>query len=122
LNSINDDNQPISRTIKSDTFFVKSENKFYPLILDEINWISTSGNYCTISTMTQQDFVVRISLTKIKDYLIRGVFVQINKKDLININKIRMYDPIGIVFIGTKEFSVSRRFKKRLEDSLQFLP
>ena len=49
-------------------------------------------------------------------------FVQINKKDLINTCKIKMYDPLGVVLIGAQEFSVSRRFKKALENSLQFLP
>ena len=107
---------------KSSTFFIKSEdNKYYPVVLDDINWISATGNYCTIYA-NDKKFVVRISLAKIKGYLLQSPFAQINKKDLINIHKIKMYNPLGVVILGTKEFSVSRRFKKELESNLQFLP
>ena len=106
----------------SNTFFVKSDNIFIPLKIEEINSISATGNFCTIYTDSQKEFVLRISLTKIKCYLTAGNFVQINKKDLINTNKIKIYDPQGVVLVGVHEFSVSRRFKKILEDSLQFLP
>jgi len=112
----------IKKTKKTDIFFIKSDSKYYPLALNDISWISASGNYCTIHTDTAQTYELRISLAKIKPYLSGGTFVQINKKDLINTCNIKMYDPLGVVLVGTQEFSVSRRFKKTLENSLQFLP
>lgn len=122
LDMINNSEQFIQNKQNANTFFVKYDDKYYPLKLSEINWISASGNYCTLHTDTHQEFILRISLTKIKRYLLTGTFVQINKKNIINTCKIKMYDPLGSVTIHTQEFSVSRRFKKILEDNLQFLP
>lgn len=116
------DDHLIQRANDYSTFFVKSEEKFFPLKIEDINWVSAKGNYCTIFTEKETEFVVRISLTKIKVFLISGNFSQINKKDLVNCAKIKVYDPKGSITIQNQTFPVSRRFKKSLEDCLTFLP
>jgi len=101
-------------------YFLKSEGKFYPIYLENINWISMSGNLCIIYTDTRI-FEHRITLTKMKDLLDQEKFVQISKKEIVNITKIEIYDPKGIILINNQEISVTRRFKKDLESHLTSL-
>lgn len=105
-----------------DTIFVKHENKFYPIKKRDINWIYAKGDFCRINTNgVPTEFTLRTSLTKIKVGLCREMFFQPHRNYIINLNKIELYDPIGAVQINNQEIPVSKKYKKDLEEKLNFL-
>lgn len=107
--------------MNEDTFFVKSDTKYHAVKKSEISWIFSEGNFCTIQTANLEEYTIRISLDKIKDSLNSDAFVQTHRSYIININSIKVYDPLGKVLINQQEIPVSRTYRKAFEEKLFFL-
>lgn len=102
----------------NDMFFIRSIAKYYPMKINDINWIYTKGNHCIFNLEGRKEYPVRTSLRAIQDYLNADELVQINRNFLINYTKVEMYDPLGTIVINNQELSVSKNFKNDLEERL----
>lgn len=101
--------------------FVKVGTIINKIRLADIYAIESEGNYCTIKT-SNQAYVQRSSLTKMKEKLEEQGFIQINKSTLLPITRI---DHINLtmneVNIAGHTYNLSRSFRKELIDSLNLL-
>lgn len=106
----------------NDSFFVKIKQQFHRVRTKEIDWIQIQGKYSTFYTVSfPSGFSLRVSSPKIKEYLNPENFVQIHRNYIVNIAKIKIYDPSGKVVIDNQELPVSKSYRKILEDKLNFL-
>ncbi|MEL6863524.1 MAG: response regulator transcription factor [Bacteroidota bacterium] len=74
-----------------DSFFIKSHNQLEKVALMEINWIHSEGNYCIIQT-SKRKFVIKISLTRIKQKFPPELFVQIHRSYVVQVQQIQHID------------------------------
>ncbi len=105
---------------RSKIIYIKSAGVFYPIDVYQLNWIVAKGNYCTIFMNNASSYIVRYSLSNLLTSQSLGTLIQIHRNYVINYHKIRYYNPLGTVKIGDEEIPVSKKYKNKLEEKLQF--
>jgi len=105
---------------RSKIFYVKSDGIYYPIDIHQLSWIVTKGNYCTLFMDNGSSYIVRSSLSNFLNAKSLGILTQIHRSYIINFHKIKYYNPLGTVKIGEEEIPVSKNYKKKLEEQIQF--
>lgn len=101
--------------------FVKVGTIINKIRLADIYAIESEGNYCTIKT-TNQSYLQRSSLTKMKGKLEAQGFIQINKSTLLPIKRIDHINlTINEIGIAGHTYNLSRSFRKELIETLNLL-
>ena len=115
---IRENNRPNTMT---ESFFVKSGQMLYRVKIPEIQWVHSDGNYSTIMT-TDRKYAVKISLTKLKQRLPEGVFIQIHRSYIVQKDLIQNIDLSSMeVFVGDSGLPLGRTFKEDLLKQLNLL-
>jgi len=84
------------------------------LLLSDILWIQSDGNYCSIHTGDKK-YVLKKSLVKILELLSADYFIRVHMKFIVAIDKIIKLDlSVNKVFIGENELAVGPRFRADL--------
>lgn len=94
--------------------FVKKQQVICKVNFADIIYIEVDENYCTLFT-TDQKFVVKKSLSKIKEILCTDNFEQIHRKIMINIDKISQINLTeNTIYLSSNyKVSISERYKKQ---------
>ncbi|GAA3630635.1 LytR/AlgR family response regulator transcription factor [Flavivirga jejuensis] len=98
-----------------DYLLIKKQDKICKVILDTIEYVEVEENYSTLYT-SNQNHVIKKSLSKIKEMLLDKNFEQIHRKFLINFDKITEINlSENTVYLSPGfQASISERFKKKL--------
>ena len=103
------------------SFFVKSGHMLHKVKFSEIQWIHSDGNYCTIHTKDRK-YAVKISLTKIKQRLPLGLFAQIHRSYIVQIELISNIDLTTLeVYLEDEALPLGRTYKEDLIKQLNLL-
>ena len=94
---------------------IKNQNKICKVVHDTIEYIEVEDNYSTLYT-SDQKYVVKKSLSKIKDILSGKTFEQIHRKFVINFDKIKEINLTeNTVYLESGfQVSISDRYKNLL--------
>ena len=92
-------------------FFIRLNNHFYKIIINDIKWIQSEGNYSTIHTADKR-LPVKMSLVKVLEYLSAHSILQIHKRYLVNMKHIESIDIVGSTLTsGGEKLPIGRKYK-----------
>ena len=102
-------------------FFIRFNNNFHKIIIKDINWIQSDGNYSNIHT-TAKRLPVKMSLVKVLEYFSAHSILQIHKRYLVNMNHIECIDIVGLTLtIGGEKLPIGRKYKTDFLKQLNLL-
>ena len=105
----------------SSYIFIKTGTLINKVYLSDIYAIESAGNYCTIKA-TNDNYIQRSFLTKMKDRLADNGFIQVNKSTLLPIDRIEHINlTINEISVGGHQYTLSRNFRKKFIDTLNLL-
>ena len=97
-------------------FFFKKRGIYHKVLLADILYIKSDKNYCEVYTASGQNFISRITLSKMEEALPKGYFIRIHRQYLIKSNKIESIN-LQDNLIKIKEYNLplSRKYRDDLE-------
>ena len=96
-------------------FFLRIEARQVKLFPHQILYLESMGDYVKIFLKTEvSPLIPLITLKKIKSYLPKFLFLQINRSQIVNLQKISSYGA-GDLSVGEKQFNVSDSFREDFE-------
>jgi DNA-binding LytR/AlgR family response regulator len=102
----------------SDTFFIKSVDRYVKVRNSEILMVEADGNYSVIYTK-EKKFAVKVSLKEMKLRLSRLLFVQVHRSYLVQLTKIESIDATRLeIRIHNRPIPVGKRYKQALMERL----
>lgn len=97
--------------VVKDCLFVKVEQHLEKVMIQDIAYIDVLTKYTSIHT-TKQEYSLRMSLKELYAKLPAGMFMQINRYTLINVNYIEKVDLQDLrIKISGKFYPISRNYK-----------
>jgi DNA-binding LytR/AlgR family response regulator len=105
---------PEAPTEKKNVFFIKSEGKNYPVVLDDILYCEARKNYTMVILKNQQKLMPLIPLSKFETLLsdAGGDFIQIHRSFLVSKKYITAITPNSVT-IDKFEIPIGVQFKER---------
>ncbi len=103
----------------NDSIFIKVNNSFESIVLKDINYIESEGDYVTFYT-DKNKFLVLSTMKKIEKSLPEDQFFRIHNSYIVRIDKISKYEE-STVYINSNFFPVSRSNKTKLLALLNFI-
>lgn len=108
-------------TSGKDTFFIRTNNRYYRVKSSSIRWIESDGNYSIIQCADKK-FILKMSLRKVLQELTCYNFIQIHKRFIVNADEIEYIDVSEAkVYLNDKEIPIGRRYKDELLGRLNCL-
>ncbi len=100
--------------LTTDYVFVKKQGKIFKVVIDDIEYVEVEENYCMLCSKAEKH-MVRLSLTKIKDILYQKKFIQIHRKILVNLNRVKSLNlSENTVYLNSgSHVTISDRYKKK---------
>lgn len=95
-------------------FFVKSDYKIQKIIIDDIVYIESLGDYARFY-LEDKKIMTLISLASLISVLPKEKFIQIHRSYIINFDKINFVQN-NIISIGNYQLPISKTRKKELMD------
>lgn len=100
---------------KIEPFFIKIEAEQVKIIPQKVLYLESLGDYVKIFLENERKPVVPlITLKRLKTYLPKSLFVQINRSQIVNFQKIDSYTTSRLSIDG-KDFCVSNSFREEFE-------
>lgn len=99
---------------KEDHFFIKQENKFEKIRLDDLFYVESMQNYVQLHT-TRGKFTTLLTLKNVKQELPEDQFLQVHKSFIVSLSKIDAVDGNQIV-IGQSKIPISRSNREKVLD------
>ncbi|MEP6596221.1 MAG: LytTR family DNA-binding domain-containing protein [Ginsengibacter sp.] len=93
-----------------DFFFIKCENKYEKIFLNELLFVEAADNYVTIHT-TSRTFLSYLTLKNVEEYLEGNNFMKVHKSFIVAIDKINFIEGNSII-IMKKTIPISRNIKE----------
>lgn len=104
-----------SQTQNIEPFFIKVEAEQVKIVPQEVIYLESMGDYVKIYLEGQRrPLIPLITLKKIKTYFPSSLFLQINRSQVVNIEKIDSYTTNGLS-INEKDFKVSNSFREEFD-------
>lgn len=99
---------------KRPVFFIKSEGKNYPVLLDDILYCEAMKNYTKVILSNEQQLMPLIPLSKFETLLLEagGEFIQVHRSFLISQKHITAIGPNSVT-INKFEIPIGVQFKER---------
>ncbi|MDT7833233.1 response regulator [Flavobacteriaceae bacterium S356] len=100
----------------STSIYIKDNYVRVKLILEDINYIQSDGNYLHVF-LDHKKHMIRAKLSDFLEQLPETLFTQVHQRYVINFSKVDLMGN-GFVMISKEEIPVSRRYKARVEKLL----
>jgi DNA-binding LytR/AlgR family response regulator len=101
-----------------DSFFIRTNKQLVKVIISDIRWIQSDGNYCVVVTQNRR-YAIKLSLTKILKKLPPEEFIQAHKRYLVQAKYATLIDTnAGQLFIGEEAIPIGRKYKSKLFERL----
>lgn len=100
----------------NDYFFVRSENKYEKIVVNDILFVEGLQNYITIQTVNKK-VITYSSLKSIESYLSAKEFLRVQKSFIVAISKIYKIDGDDLL-IGKTAIPISRSLKDEVMNTI----
>ncbi len=107
--AVPDDEKPL---IIKGALFVKDKFAYNKLVIDDIRWIKSDGNYLEIYTSAARPALVRASMGSFMERL-GDSFLRVHKSYIINLQQVTKIDPNSVI-IGQEAIPVSKNYSEDL--------
>jgi len=114
LTTINIATENFSNKNKQNSLYIKENYVRIRLVINEILYIKSEGNYIEIF-LKNKKHVVRYRLTDFHKKIPQNDFVQIHRRYIINRNKVD-YLKNDFIFINKNKIPISKTYKKNIEN------
>lgn len=100
------------KLVNHDFLFIKKKRCIHKIFLDDIHYLEIQDKYCTIYA-NQTNFIIKLSLVKIKKLIMHKPFIQVHRNFLVNIHKIKhMYLEDNLIILeNNSRIILSERYK-----------
>ncbi|MCF6224263.1 MAG: LytTR family transcriptional regulator [Flavobacteriaceae bacterium] len=98
----------------NDYFFVKSGYKIQKILINEIIYVESMGDYIRFY-LEDKKVVALLNLSKVIDLLPKDSFIQVHRSYIINLDKINFIQN-NIISLGQYQLPISKSRKKELMD------
>jgi len=98
--------------IIKDALFIKDKYRYTKLIISDILWIKSEGNYLEIHTKNK-DEVIRASMTNFIERLDKNTFFRTHKSYLVNLDYLTKFET-NTVYIGETKIPISKNYNDDL--------
>ena len=97
---------------------IKANGKVIFLLIDEIDWIQSAGNYLEIQA-GKESYLTRETLNQIEQKLDPEKFIRIHRSVLVNLDRIKEMHPLfsgdqEIILRNGKRFTMTRNYRNNL--------
>ncbi|MBI9066556.1 MAG: response regulator [Salinivirgaceae bacterium] len=86
--------------ILKDCLFVKKDNAFIKIKLDEIKYLKSEGNYLTIFINSKEKYQIRSSIRNFIENLPEDIFFQTHKSYIINLKHLDQFSYTNVTIEG----------------------
>jgi len=91
--------------------FIKRNNQLEKVAIADIDFVQSEGNYSIIS-VGKRKFALKLSLVKVYDFFKKYPFLRVNKRHLLNMDKVDSIDlSNNKVILNDNHFSIGRTYK-----------
>ncbi len=97
---------------KQNFIFLKADKKHHKLILDEIVFIESFGDYILVYTEVGK-ITTKERISAVADLLPEDKFIRVHRSFIVSINKIKSIGA-GFVEVGKKKIPIGRMYKKEV--------
>ncbi len=106
--SFNSENAVLSPTY----IFVKKNKSVMKIAIEHINYVEVKEKYCNLIS-EEGNFLIKLSLIKVKELLSNPNFTQVHRNFLVNIKKIKeiYFEDNLIILMSTAQIPFSERYK-----------
>lgn len=104
---------------KADHIFVKSDNSFIRVSLNDILFLHADRSYCNIVT-EDRTFIQSVSMNHVYEQINNKDFVRIHRSYVVNINKVTAIEG-NMVKVGKHSLEMSKGMREELISRLTFL-
>lgn len=104
---------------KADHIFVKIDNSFIKVPLNDILFLHADRSYCNIVT-EDRAFMQSVSMSRVYDQIDKTDFVRIHRSHIVNINKVTAIEG-NMVRVGRHSLEMSKGMREELISRLTFL-
>lgn len=109
-------------TIFNDYLFIKRKGVYEKIAIKDIMFLQVSGDYVSCYLKTEEQFIVRISLSKLSELLVTYKFMRIHRSYLIQLSLIQSINfQEDFVTIGNHQVPINRSSKKKLNELIRKL-
>ena len=96
------------------SFFIRKNKHLYKIVVSDIKWVYSEGNYCFIVTENRKH-VIKASLSKLYSKLPSNKFVRVHRSYLVMVSRIDNIDyGNNRLYIGENEIPIGRTYKADL--------
>lgn len=101
--------------------FIKQNNVLLKILLSDITWIESDGNYCKINTLNNK-YVIKRSLVKLLEILPNELFMRVHMRYIVAINSIEQIDlSANQINVNNNKISIGPRFRAEILSKLNIL-
>ena len=105
-----------------DRFLVRERGRMFFVPAMDVAWLGAAGNYVELHR-GGATHLVRATLTELEDRLDPGVFVRIHRGTIVNLDRVREFQPwshgdLLVILDDGTELKLSRRYRDRLPGDL----
>lgn len=104
---------------QSDHIFVKADNTFIRIPLDQILFLHADRSYCNIVT-EEKTYVQSVSMNHVFEQISHKDFIRIHRSHVVNVNKVTAIEG-NMVKIGKHALEMSKGMRDDLMSRLTFL-
>jgi DNA-binding LytR/AlgR family response regulator len=101
-----------ANVLLSKSIFVKKNNSYKKIDIDDVLYIEASGSYCILNTENEQ-FTLSHNLNHFENKIKNPVFVRIHRSYVINLNKVESFDSNSVSF-KNKTLPISKQYQKEI--------
>ena len=97
--------------ILKDYVFIKRNNQLEKVAIADIDFVQSEGNY-SIICVGKRKFALKLSLVKVFNFLKNYPFLRVNKRHLLNMDKVDSIDlSNNKIILNDNHFSIGRTYK-----------
>jgi len=102
-----------------DCIFVKKDNRFEKIELNQVLLVEASGHYLIFYTKDQKQFMIGGSLKSFLEKVRQNFFVQVHRSFIVNIENISGFDE-EYVYVEKRNIPIGKTFRKDFIEKFNF--
>ncbi|GAB4135322.1 MAG: hypothetical protein OHK0045_21640 [Raineya sp.] len=106
--------------ILEDSIFVKKDNRYEKVELNQVLFVEASGHYLIFYTKDQKQFVIGGSLKGLLEKIQYRCFVQVHRSFVVNIENISGFDE-DFVYAGKRSVPIGKTYRKDFIEKFRFM-
>ncbi len=105
--------------VNDNTVFIRNENRFEKVNIDEILYVTAEGSYSTIKT-TKREFILSLNLSVFGQKLRHPKLQRVHRSYIVNIDQIHSFK-LDRIYVGDCDIPISKRYRNDFLDRMNHI-